>query len=428
MSVTSHASESLYQGDALLDKIQYVYIAATFDTKGDEAHYVANLIKATGLPVRLVDLSTRPHADRSANISAQTVASFHPLGAEAVFNNDRSSSIIAMSLAFENYIATRQDLSSLLGLGGSRGSALIIPAMQHLAIGIPKLIVSTMASTNTLTYLASNDINILYPIADIAGLNRISRQILANAAHSIAGAVKYHLPPGVDQKPAIGLTMFGVTTPCVKQLSEQLTEYFDCLVFHANGSGGMSMEKLVTSHLLDAVFDITTTEIADLLFGGVLSCKLTRLDAISKSKIPYFGSCGALDMVNFGPPHTIPERYKNRLFHVHTPQITLIRTSPEENYQLGEWIGNKLNACHGPAYFFLPEGGFSALDAPDRPFWQPNCNQALFDALHKTVKQTNNRRLLSVPYHINDPRFAEIVLTEFKQCSSGQAITGNCVQ
>jgi uncharacterized protein (UPF0261 family) len=397
-----------------------IYVVTTFDTKSAEACYIRELILATGLTVTTVDLSTKSFQDSDADITPSMVAQFHPEGADAVFSGDRGKAMIAMATAFNQFMLSRTDVGGIIGLGGSGGTALITPAMQSLPIGLPKLMVSTMASGDVSNYVGSSDISMLYSVTDIAGLNRISRQVLANAAHSIVGAVKFQAPIAKDEKPALGLTMFGVTTPCIQQLSAKLNDKFDCLVFHATGTGGAAMEKLADSGLLNAVLDMTTTEICDMMFGGVLACTPDRLDAFARTKLPYIGSCGALDMVNFGNPSTIPERYKDRLFYPHNPQVTLMRTTPEENRQMGIWIGEKLNACEGEVRFFIPEGGVSALDAPDQSFWSPESDKALFDALTETIKQTDKRRLIRLPYHINDAEFVQAVFNEFNQLWNNQ--------
>ncbi|WP_159566934.1 Tm-1-like ATP-binding domain-containing protein [Budvicia diplopodorum] len=397
-------------------KKKSIYIATTFDTKSEEALYIRDLIIATGLSVTTVDLSTKYVQNHfGADLSAQDVAAFHPQGVQAVFCDDRGKAMVAMALAFEHFMLSRDDIAGLLGLGGSGGTALITPAMQTLPVGLPKLMVSTMASGDVSNYVGASDISMLHSVTDIAGLNRISRQVLANAAHSIAGAVKFVVPEANNEKPALGLTMFGVTTPCMQAISASLSDQFDCLIFHATGTGGAAMEKLAGSNLLDGLLDITTTEVCDMMFGGVLACGPERLDVVAKTQIPYVGSCGALDMVNFGNPDSIPDRYKDRLFYPHNAQVTLMRTTKEENQKMGEWIGHKLNACEGEVRFLIPEGGVSALDAPNQLFWSPENDAALFEALEKTVKQTDRRRLIRVPYNINDPQFAETAVAQFKE-------------
>jgi len=311
-------------------------------------------------------------------------------------------------------MASRTDVAALLGLGGSGGTALITPAMQALPVGVPKLMVSTMASGDVSAYIGASDIALLYSVTDVAGLNRISRQVLANAAHQIAGAVLFSQPDGQEDKPAVGLTMFGVTTPCINSASELLESEFDCLVFHATGSGGKAMEKLVSSGLLSGVLDLTTTEVCDLLFDGVLACGPERFDAMAQTQIPFVGSCGALDMVNFGHISTVPAKYADRQFYEHNAQVTLMRTTPEENAEMAKWIGEKLNACEGEVRFLIPEGGFSALDAVGQPFWNPDALNAFANTLENTVKQTAKRRVIRLNCNINDPEFAETAVRLFK--------------
>ncbi|WP_145538051.1 Tm-1-like ATP-binding domain-containing protein [Yersinia alsatica] len=396
---------------------RHIYIATTTDTKGEELAYVSALIKATGLTTVTVDLSTKEGQQAGgADISAETVASYHPDGRQAVFCGDRGRAISAMAQAFECFINSREDVAALLGLGGSGGTALITPAMQSLPIGIPKLMVSTMASGDVSGYIGASDIAMMYSVTDIAGLNRISRRVLSNAAHQIAGAVYFaKAETATDDKPALGLTMFGVTTPCIQAVSAALSSEYDCLVFHATGSGGKAMEKLAESGLLAGALDLTTTEVCDLLFDGVLACGPERFDAIAHTNIPYVGSCGALDMVNFGSPATIPGKYADRLFYKHNAQVTLMRTTEQENIQMARWIGEKLNRCQGEVRFLIPEGGFSALDAPGQPFWDEKALKAFIQTLEETVIQTEKRRLVHYPFNINDPEFAQAAVENFKE-------------
>ncbi|CND49921.1 transcriptional regulator [Yersinia frederiksenii] len=396
---------------------RHIYIATTTDTKGEELAYVSALIKATGLTTVTVDLSTKEGQQvGGADISAETVASYHPDGRQAVFCGDRGRAISAMAQAFECFINSREDVAALLGLGGSGGTALITPAMQSLPIGIPKLMVSTMASGDVSGYIGASDIAMMYSVTDIAGLNRISRRVLSNAAHQIAGALYFaKAETATDDKPALGLTMFGVTTPCIQAVSAALSSEYDCLVFHATGSGGKAMEKLAESGLLAGALDLTTTEVCDLLFDGVLACGPERFDAIAHTNIPYVGSCGALDMVNFGSPATIPAKYADRLFYKHNAQVTLMRTTEQENIQMARWIGEKLNRCQGEVRFLIPEGGFSALDAPGQPFWDEKALKAFIQTLEETVIQTEKRRLVHYPFNINDPEFAQAAVENFKE-------------
>jgi uncharacterized protein (UPF0261 family) len=339
------------------------WVAATLDTKIDEAFYVCELLAAAGLPVHLADLSTKessyaPIKARQPSpillTSASEIAAHHPKGASAVFCGDRGAAVAAMTDAFERFIQTRLDVAGLLGIGGSGGTAIITRAMRALPIGLPKLIVSTMASGNVASYVGACDITMMYSVTDVAGLNRISRRVLANAANALAGMILHTLPQEDHERPALGLAMFGVTTPCVQEMARLLSPRFDCLVFHATGTGGQSMEKLLDDGLIGGLIDITTTEVCDHLFGGVLACTDDRFGAVVRSEAPYVGSCGALDMVNFGAMETVPPHYRGRKLSLHNPQVTLMRTTIEENIQQGRWIANRLNQCTGEV---LPHPG-----------------------------------------------------------------------
>ncbi len=346
------------------------YVVGTCDTKGDELAYVRDLIAAAGVPAVLIDLGTRSDG-RRADVTPREVAAHHPAGAGAVFGEDRGQAVAAMAEAFARFVTTRDDIGGMIGLGGSGGTALITPAMRALPVGVPKVMVSTVASGNVAPYVGPSDICMMYSVTDVAGLNRISRRVLGNAAHALAGMMAHAVPAASDAKPAVGLTMFGVTTPCVQQVTKALENDYDCLVFHATGTGGQSMEKLIDSGLIAGVIDVTTTEVCDLLMGGVLSAGEDRLGAIARTSVPYVGSCGALDMVNFGAMDTVPAHYRGRNLYVHNPQVTLMRTTPEENRRMGEWIGAKLNACEGEVRFLLPEGGVSMIDAPGHAVLRP---------------------------------------------------------
>jgi len=313
-------------------------------------------------------------------------------------------------------------IAGVIAAGGAGGTALAAPAFRALPIGVPKIIVSTVASGDVAAYVGPADIMMMYSVTDVQGVNAISREVLANGAHALAGAAKARIANAeareaakAADKPAIGLTMFGVTTPCVQQIVKMMEADYDCLVFHATGVGGRSMEKLVDSGLMEAVIDVTTTEICDLLMGGVFAATEDRFGAMIRAKRPYIGACGALDMVNFGAPPTVPERYAGRLFYEHNPQVTLMRTTQDENRRMGEWIGEKLNQMDAPVRFFLPEGGVSLLDAPGKPFHDPEADAALFDALERTVRQTSERRLIRRPENVNDPAFSAALVDAFRE-------------
>ena len=321
-----------------------------------------------------------------------------------------------MTEAFARWIVRQEGIAGIISAGGSGGTALVAPAMRALPVGIPKLIVSTVASGEVSRYVGPSDITMMHAVADVQGLNAITREVLSNTAHAMAGMVKARLasPRGAETKPAVALSMFGVTTPCVRQVIAQLGDGYDCLVFHATGVGGKSMEKLIDSGKVMGVIDITTTEVADLLMGGIFPATEDRCGSVIRRRMPYIGSVGALDMVDFGPRETVPERYAGRLLYQHNPQVTLMRTTPEENARMGRWIGKRLNAMEGPVRFFLPEGGVSALDAPGQPFEDRAAREALFASLEATVQQTPSRQLIRLPYHINAPEFAAALVSAFR--------------
>jgi uncharacterized protein (UPF0261 family)/ABC-type branched-subunit amino acid transport system ATPase component len=405
-----------------------VIVAGTLDTKGAELRFLRDQIAAAGVRVVLVDLSTSG-GPSPADVPPHHIAAYFRGGPNAVFTGERGAAISAMAEAFEAWIRRQDRIGGLISAGGSGGSSLVAPAMRALPIGVPKVLISSVASGNVAPYVGPSDILMLYSVTDIAGLNAVTRQILANGAAAIVGMVKARSAAAEpsprpsrrgEEKPAIGLTMFGVTTPCVDAVVDALEDDFECLVFHATGVGGQSMEKLVDSGELAGVIDITTTEVCDLLCGGVLPATEDRFGAVIRTRVPYIGSCGALDMVNFGPMASVPERYRGRTLHVHNPTVTLMRTTPEENARIGRWIGERLNLMDGPVRFFLPEGGLSALDAPGRPFSDPRANEELFKALETTIRQTASRRLIRLPAHINDPRFAAEVAAEFRRLMGGR--------
>lgn len=390
------------------------YVVGTFDTKGTELRYAARCAADAGAAVCTVDLGTSRDRAQGADVAADEVAAHHPDGAAAVFTADRGSAVAAMAEAFTRFLATRKDVGGVLGLGGSGGTALITPAMRALPVGVCKIMVSTLASGNVAHYVGASDIAMLHAVTDVAGLNRISRQVIGNAAHALAGAVTHPVPAG-DDAPAVALSMFGVTTPCVTAVVEALAGDYDCLVFHATGTGGNAMEKLVTDGQVSAVLDITTTEVCDLVAGGLFSAGESRLDAIAGDGVPYVGSCGALDMVNFAAPDTVPQHYADRLLYRHNPQVTLMRTNAAECARIGAFIAGKLNAANGPVRFLLPEGGVSALDADGQPFHDPEADAVLFETLERDVAQTENRRLVRVPANINDPAFVAALLAAFDE-------------
>lgn len=399
-----------------------VLVVGTFDTKGEELRYIRDQISEQQLSVRTVDLSTSGKPS-SADVPPHMVAAYHRGGASAVFTGDRGASVRAMAKAFEAWIQRQQGIGGIISAAGSGGTALATPAMRRLPVGVPKVMISTVASGDVGRYIGPSDIMMMYSVTDVQGLNRISKQVLANGANALAGMVKqsgkrHHKYDDHADLPGLGLTMFGVTTTAISQITAQLDRYYDCLVFHATGVGGRSMEKLVDSGMLTAAVDLTTTEICDMMMDGVFAADEDRFGAFIRSRVPYVGSVGALDMVNFGAPDTVPSKYRGRTFVEHNPQVTLMRTTADENRRMGEWIVGRLNQMEGPVRFLLPEGGVSALDAPGQPFHDPDADRALFDAITEGFQETSNRRLLRLPNNINDQAFADAVVAALTEIDS----------
>ncbi|GLS35161.1 UPF0261 protein [Mesorhizobium tianshanense] len=389
-----------------------IYVVGTADTKGEELAFLADAITATGAVVARVDVGTRG-ATVPIDVSAEEVAGHHPGGGSAVLGiDDRGTAVAAMAVAFTRFVQSRTDISGMIGIGGGGGTSIVTSGMRTLSLGLPKIMVSTLASGDTAPYVDVSDIVMMPSVTDMAGLNRLSRVVLHNAAQAISGMVAKP-PPPPDGKPSIGLTMFGVTTPCVTSIAEQLRSTYDCMVFHATGTGGRTMEKLADSGLLSGVIDITTTEVCDLLFGGVLPATEDRFGAIARTRLPYVGSVGALDMVNFWARPTVPERYHGRLFYEHNLNVTLMRTTSEESRKIGEWIGARLSLCEGPVRFLIPEKGVSALDIEGGAFFDPEADAALFEAIERAIMPTDTRRVTRLPLHINDPEFAEAAVAAF---------------
>ncbi len=390
------------------------YVVGTFDTKARELLYLRQCLEKLGLRVVSIDLSTSGKPS-SASVHPREVARQHPQGEAVVFSGDRGSAISAMALAFERYLLTRHDVGGIISAGGSGGTTLASAGMRALPIGCPKVMVSTMASGDTRPYVGSSDICMLYPVTDVQGIHRISAQVLGNAAHALAGMMAHPVAVPERSKPALGLTMFGVTTPCVQALAQRLEPSYDCLIFHATGVGGQSLEKLVDSGLLEGVIDVSTTEVADEIGGGVFSAGPTRMDVYARHALPYVGSCGALDMVNFGAWDSVPERFKRRVLYRHNPNVTLMRTTPDECRAIAEFIAAKLNAFAGPLRFLIPEGGVSAIDMPGQPFHDPAANRVLFDTLAQRFRPGPQRRLIRLPLHINDPAFADALVAAWHE-------------
>lgn len=386
-----------------------VYLLVTLDTKGPEAAFVRDRLRALGVPVVVVDTGCLGTPAFTGDVTRDAV--FAAAGTTLVAlqeKHDRGAAVALAAAGAAKLVAAahaRGELDGVLALGGSAGTTIGTTAMRGLPIGVPKLMVSTLASGQVRPWVGDKDIGMLNSVVDIAGLNRISRRILANAAAAMAGMVRDRMSEADADRPLVAATMFGVTTPCVLRAREVLEEAgYEVLVFHAVGSGGQAMETLIADGLIAGVLDITTTELADELVGGMLTAGPDRLNAAGRRGVPQVVSVGALDMVNFGPPETVPEKFRGRRFYQHNPTVTLMRTTPAENAELGRQIGRKVAATTGPAAILLPLRGVSAIDRDGQPFDDPAARQALFDG----VRREHGRvPLEEVDCHINDPAFAE---------------------
>lgn len=391
-----------------------IYAIATLDSKGRELAFIGEAIRETGIEVVLVDVSLKGAPQIAPDVSREKVADFHPEGRQAVLSSSiHESSHTAMGEALAHFLAAEQAagrLHAAIGLGGSEGTALIAPALRALPLGVPKMMVSTLASGDTRPYVGTSDLTMAFPVTDISGLNFLSTRILRNAAHAVAGMARVGGPASASA-PAVGLTMFGVTTPCVDRVREGLeARGWEGVVFHAVGTGGAAMEELAARGAFRAIMDLTTTEIADGVLGGIYPAAPNRFDAVALHDIPAVIGVGALDMANFGPRQSVPARYRHRLLHQHTPLVTLMRTSPEENEVFGRYLAEKINMGKGPCVVLLPEQGVSSLDAPGQPFHDPGADEALFRALEGALRPTATRRARRLPCHINSKAFAHAAL------------------
>lgn len=394
-----------------------VLAIATMDTKGEELAFVAEQLERAGVRAVMVDVGSLNAPTIPPQVGRTQVAMHHPDGiGAAVGHTDRGTAVAAMGEALAGFLLKQlasKAFDGVIGLGGSGGTALITRAMRALPAGLPKLMVSTVASGNVAPYVDCSDISMMPSIVDVAGINAVSTRILSNAAHAMAGMV-LHSPPQVANRPIVGMTMFGVTTPCVMAVRGALEQRgFDCLVFHATGTGGRAMEKLVESGMIRGVLDITTTEVADELVGGVFPAGPARFEAILRSQVPYVMSLGALDMVNFGAPETVPAPFRDRRLHRHNAQVTLMRTTPEENRQFARWMTAKLARATSPVTVLIPAGGVSALDAPGQPFHDPEADAAFVEEFRSGLAGTSAIRIETHPFHINDKAFADALVTRF---------------
>ncbi len=384
-----------------------VVLLGTLDTKGSEYEFLRGQLRAHGVDGMLVDAGSGGAPLVEPDIGAAEVAA--AAGAELAALTDRGEAVETMGRGAEAVVRRLYEegrLQGILALGGSGGTSIATRAMRALPVGVPKLMVSTMASGDTRPYVGEVDIAMMYSVVDISGINAISERILANAAAAIAAMAQVEVPEHAEARPLIGATMFGVTTPCVTRARERLEELgYEVLVFHATGSGGRSMEALARGGFFVGVLDSTTTELADELVGGVLSAGPERLDAAGELGLPQVVSLGALDMVNFGPLDTVPERFRSRNLYEHNPTVTLMRTTPDECLELGRTIGRKLSAARGPVALFVPLRGVSMIAVEGGPFHDPAADEALRAGLRETLSDAVEVHELDLD--INDPAFAE---------------------
>jgi uncharacterized protein (UPF0261 family) len=387
-----------------------IAILAALDTKGAEAVYLRGLIEARGLAVLLIDIGVFGAPEIAHDISSESVAQ---AGGEQIAElraaGDKARAMAAMTrgaavIAAQLHAAGR--IQGMLGIGGTAGTVIASSAMRALPLGVPKLLVSTVAAGDTRAYVGTKDIAMLFSVVDIAGINRISARVLSNAAGAICGMVTAEPPARMD-RPLLAASMFGNTTACVDRARATLeAQGYEVLVFHATGAGGQTMESLIGDGYIDGVLDVTTTELADELCGGVMSAGPARLEAAARAGIPQIVAPGCLDMVNFWAPETVPGRYHDRNLYYWNPNVTLMRTTPDESATLGRMLAEKVGAGSGPAAVLLPLGGLSQLDSEGGAFWWPEADQALFDAIRRHIRP--GIPVVELPHNINDPAFADI--------------------
>lgn len=390
--------------------MKHVYLLATLDTKGVEAAFVRDRLVELKIPVRVVDTGCIGEPSIKADIPREKVFEAAGTTLEAARKQgDRGNAVTTAAKGVAKLIGdlyAKGEVAGLLGLGGSAGTTIGTAAMKVLPLGLPKVMVSTLASGQVRQYVGDKDIFMLNAVVDILGINRVSRAILSESAAAMAGLVGFSAPPAATgDKPLVTATMFGVTTPCIMRARELLEKAgYEVLVFHATGNGGQAMESLISDGLIAGVLDITTTELADELCGGLLTAGPDRLTAAGRLGVPQVVSVGAQDMVNFHAPESVPAKFKDRQFHRHNANVTLMRTSPEENARIGADIGRKVAAAKGPVSVMLPKKGLSAIDREGQPFNDPAARKALYDAIKANAGRVE---VVEMDCHINDNEFAD---------------------
>ena len=388
-----------------------IAVLGTFDTKGEEHDYVAGLIRQRGHATLMVDVGTLDAPRAKADVGREVIAAAAgaDLGAIAA-RRDRGEAVAAMTRGAPLVLArlhAEGRIHGVISLGGGGGTAICTAAMRALPVGVPKLMVSTLASGHTAPYVGVKDIVMMPSVVDVAGLNRLSRTLLAQAAGAICGMVEARVPEGATDRPVIVASQFGNTTACVTAARRILEAAgYEVMIFAATGNGGRTMESLIESGLVSGVLDITTTEWADELLGGVLTAGPTRCEAAARRGVPAILTPGCLDMVNFGEPSSVPERFKGRRFYHHNAQVTLMRTTPAENAELGRILAEKCNLSIGPVAVLLPLKGISVISAPGQPFHWPEADAALFEAWKGHLRK--DIPVIEFDGEINDPAFAEL--------------------
>jgi uncharacterized protein (UPF0261 family) len=387
-----------------------IIILGALDSKGAEYAYLREQITAQGFETLVIDFGVLGEPGFAPDIRSAEVAT--AAGSELAqlrAANDRGAALATMAKGAAAVVRRLHDegwVGGVIGMGGGGGSSVIATAMRALPISVPKLLVSTMASGDTQPYVGTSNIAMLPAIVDVAGLNRISRQVIGQAAGAIAGMARVKAPAASGDRPLIAASMFGNTTACVDRCRAAIEAAgYEVLVFHATGTGGRTMEALVREGFISGVLDITTTEWADELAGGVLSAGPTRLEAAGAAGVPQLVVPGCIDMVNFGPQESVPDRYADRQLYAWNPSVTLMRTTVEENAELGRIFAKKLNAAHGPVHVLIPLRGYSILDSPGERFWNPQADRAFVDALRADLRAELPVEMLDL--NINDPAFAE---------------------
>jgi len=390
-----------------------IVLVGTLDTKGHEVLFLKQRLSEMGAQTFVIDVGVLGGSPFEPDVSREEIAG--EAGAsieELALKADRGEAIEKMAFGLAAWFSKRRDsIAGVLAIGGSAGTSIAAAGMRELPMGVPKIMVSTLASGNTRPFVGISDIAMFHPVTDFTGLNRLTRSMLANAANAIAGMCCLPLPAAETRggPPVLAATMFGVTTPCVNRVRDLLERSgFEVLVFHATGTGGQAMEQLIRDGFIAGVVDITTTELADELVGGVLSAGPHRLEAAGKAGIPQVISVGALDMVNFGPPGSVPQEFRERRFYQHNPAVTLMRTTVDENARLGRLIAEKANAASGPTLILLPLHGVSTIDHVDQPFHDAEADAALFQAIRTHAKVG----VVELDAHINDPEFAARAVEE----------------